>query len=128
MNTVVSSDDLVRRYIDAYNRFDIDAMCALLTPAIRFEHYASGALGAQASGLPAFRALAETGAALFTQREQRVTALRIDGHQAFAAIAFQGTLAAAVPGGPPAGTVLTMDGSSVFTFDQGRISKIIDSA
>jgi ketosteroid isomerase-like protein len=128
MHTGVSSDELVRRYIDAYNRFDIDAMCALLTPAIRFEHYTSGALAAEASGLSAFRALAETGAALFAQREQRLTALRIDGDHAFAAIAFQGTLAADVPGGPPAGTVLTMDGSSVFTFDQRRISKIVDRA
>ena len=124
--SIVTPEELIQSYIDAYNRFDIDAMCVLLTPAIRFEHYTNGELGAQASGLPAFRALAETGAALFAQREQRVTTLRIDGHHAFAAIAFQGKLAADVPGGPPAGTVFALDGRSEFTFDQGRISKIVD--
>lgn len=29
MHTGVSSDELVYLYIDAYKRFDIDAMCAL---------------------------------------------------------------------------------------------------
>ena len=127
MSTVAPAE-LINAYIDAYNRFDVDAMCALLTSDIRFEHYSNGQLGAQASGLRAFRLLAETGAALFAEREQRLTALSLDGSQANVEIAFQARLAADIPGGPPAGTVLTFNGSSVFTFDQGRISKIVDRA
>jgi hypothetical protein len=124
--SVATPEELVQSYIDAYNRFDLDAMCALLASDIRFEHYANGELGAQASGLREFRLLAETGAALFAEREQRITALRVDGSHADVDIAFTGKLAADVPGGPPAGTVLTLDGSSAFTFDQGCISKIVD--
>lgn len=128
MPSACGTEALIRAYIDAYNRFDLDAMCALLTPDIRFEHHADGELGAEASGLPAFRALAESGAALFADREQRITALRIDGQHAHADIVFRGTLAADVPGGPPAGTVLALNGISGFTFQHGRISMIIDRA
>jgi len=119
-------EELIHTYVDAYNRFDLDGMCALLASDIRFEHYANGDLGAQASGLREFRLLAETGAALFAEREQRVAAIRVDGKHASVAIAFTGKLAADIPGGPPAGTVLTFDGSSEFTFDEGCISKIVD--
>jgi len=123
---IATPEELIQSYIDAYNRFDLDGMCALLASDIRFEHHANGELAAQASGLAAFRALAETGAALFTDREQRIVALRTDGRHVRADIAFRGTLAAGLPGGAPAGTVLALDGSSEFTFDQGCISKIVD--
>ncbi len=126
--SIVTPEELIQSYIDAYNRFDLDAMCALLASDIRFEHYANGELGAQASGLREFRLLAETGAALFAERQQRITALRLDGSNATVDIAFQGKLAADIPGGPPAGTVLTFDGTSEFTFDAGYISKIVDRA
>jgi steroid delta-isomerase-like uncharacterized protein len=126
MTTTLGSEELISAYIDAYNRFDLDAMCALLSSDIRFEHHANGELGAEASGLSAFRALAETGAALFADREQRVMALKIDGRHARADIAFRGTLAADIPGGPPAGTVLALNGSSEFIVENGRISQIID--
>lgn len=101
-------------------------MCAQLTSSIRFEHYNNAELGAEASGLQEFRALAETGAALFAEREQRVTAVRIDGDQVVADIAFHGKLAADIPGGPSAGTVLTLNGTSEFTFADSGISHIID--
>lgn len=126
MPSACGTEELIRAYVDAYNRFDLDAMCALLTPDIRFEHHANGELGAEASGLPAFRALAETGAALFADRQQRITALRIDGRHVHADIAFRGTLAADVPGGPPAGTVLELKGNSTFALEHGRISTIFD--
>lgn len=126
MTSSTAPEALIKSYIDAYNRFDIDGMCALLTPAIRFEHYSDGALGAATSGLQEFRALAETGAALFAEREQRVTAVRIDGDQAVVEIAFHGKLAVDIPGGPSAGTVLTLNGTSEFTFADGAVSRIID--
>ena len=126
MTSAAGFEVLIRAYIDAYNRFDLDAMCALLSSDIRFEHHANGKLGAEASGLLAFRALAETGAALFADREQRVTALLIDGQHAHANIVFRGTLGADVPGGPQAGTVLALNGSSEFTCQDGCISQIID--
>jgi hypothetical protein len=48
------------------------------------------------------------------------------GGTAIASIAFRGVLAADIPGGPAAGTVLELDGESEFGFAGGRISRIID--
>lgn len=118
--------DLIDRYLAAYNAFDVEAMLAQLDPAIRFENYSNGALSAQATGIEAFRQLAEQSRALFSEREQRVTALTQDGGMLVAEIAWRGRLAADVPDGPPAGTLLEMRGRSEFAFGAGGIVRIVD--
>lgn len=118
--------DLIDRYLAAYNAFDIEAMLAQLDPAIRFENYADGRLSAQTAGIDAFRQLAEQSKALFSEREQRVTALRQDGEMLVAEIAWRGRLAADVPNGPAAGTLLEMSGRSEFAFGAGGIVRIVD--
>lgn len=123
---IATPEELIKSYIDAYNRFDLDAMCALLASNIRFEHHTNGELGVRTDGLHEFRQLAETGAAMFSERAQRITALRLDGNHAVAEIAFTGKFAKDIPGGPSAGTVVTLEGTSEFTFDDGGISRIID--
>jgi hypothetical protein len=118
--------DLIARYLAAYNAFDIEAMLAQLDPAIRFENYSGGQLSAETSGIEAFRQLAEQSKGLFSAREQRVTGLALEGETVVADIAWRGVLAADVPDGPPAGTVLEMSGRSEFSFGAGGITKIVD--
>ncbi|HZX77075.1 nuclear transport factor 2 family protein [Lysobacter sp.] len=117
---------LVARYVAAYNAFDVETMLSLLTPDVRFENHANGQLTASADGVDAFRALAEAAAVLFADREQRVTSLRVDGDGAVARIDYRGTLAADVPGGPGAGSVLELAGRTEFGFRDGRICRIVD--
>jgi hypothetical protein len=124
--TEAGQKDLVDRYLAAYNAFDIEAMLAQLDPAIRFENYSGGQLTADASGIEEFRRLAEQSKALFSEREQRVTGLAQRGATLVAEIAWRGRLAADVPGGPPAGTLLEMSGRSEFDFGDGGITKIVD--
>ncbi len=118
--------DLIDRYLAAYNAFDIEAMLAQLDPKLRFENHAGGQLTAETSGIEAFRQLAEQSKAMFSEREQRVTALAQEGEMLVAQIAWRGKLAADVPGGPPAGTVLEMTGRSEFAFGAGGILRIVD--
>ncbi|MEI2454708.1 MULTISPECIES: nuclear transport factor 2 family protein [Lysobacter] len=117
---------LIERYIAAYNAFDIDGMLATLAPQLRFENWSGGQLTAEADGIEAFRVLAEQGAQLFAQREQRVLDLRLDSARAEADIGYRGRLALDLPGGPPAGTVLELQGTSEFGFADGRIARIVD--
>jgi hypothetical protein len=124
--SIATPEELIRSYIDAYNRFDLDAMCALLASSIRFEHHTNGQLGVRTDGLHEFRQLAETGAAMFSERAQRITALRFDGDHAVAEVAFSGKFAKDIPGGPSAGTVVALAGTSEFTFEDGCIGTIID--
>jgi hypothetical protein len=118
--------DLIDRYLAAYNAFDIEAMLAQLDPAIRFENYSGGQLTADASGIEEFRRLAEQSTGLFVEREQRVTSLAQSGTMLVAEIAWRGRIAADIPGGPPAGTLLEMHGRSEFDFGPAGITKIVD--
>ena len=118
--------ELIERYLAAYNAFDIEAMLAQLEPGIRFENFAGGQLTAESSGIEAFRRLAEQSKGLFSEREQRVTGMAREGELLVAEIAWRGRLAADVPGGPPAGTLLEMQGRSEFAFGPAGILKIVD--
>lgn len=117
---------LIDRYINAYNAFDIEGMLALVSPDVRFENYSGDQLTAPANGVDEFRHLAERAKSLFSEREQRVISLEVNQDVAVAEIAFRGRLAADIPGGPAAGTILELQGKSQFSFRDGRITKIID--
>lgn len=118
--------DLVARYIDAYNAFDIDGMLAPLAPDVRFENWAGGQMTASSEGIDAFRGLAEQGKGMFSQREQRIASLAAHGDGLLARIDWRGTLAVDIPDGPQAGTELALSGESEFGFAGGRIVRIVD--
>lgn len=101
-------------------------MLTLLSPEVRFENYSDGKLTATADGIDEFRKLAEHAGNLFSEREQRITALERGEGTVIAQIAYRGRLAADIPGGPKAGTVMDLQGQSEFSFDGGKISRIID--
>lgn len=121
-----SEKDLIDRYLAAYNAFDIEGMLALLDPAVWFEHHAGGQLSAETTGIEAFRQLAEQSKGLFSEREQRLTGLARDGELLVADIAWRGRLAADIPDGPLAGTLIEMRGRSEFAFGAGGIVSIVD--
>ena len=124
--TKAEQRDLIARYVAAYNRFDVDGMLALVADDVRFEDASGGRVTASAAGAAEFRALAERAAGLFREREQRVVGVEFRGDTAVAAIAYRGVLAADVPGGPAAGTVLELAGESEFEFAGGRIRRLTD--
>jgi hypothetical protein len=71
--------DLIDRYIAACNRFDLDGMLGLLADDVRFENVSGGQVTASTSGVAEFPSLPERAAALFAEREQRVTGLEFRG-------------------------------------------------
>ncbi|HEU5437173.1 MAG TPA: nuclear transport factor 2 family protein [Telluria sp.] len=117
---------LIERYIAAYNAFDIDGMAAVLSPSIRFDNYAQGVKSHETAGIEAFRTLAQSSVAMFSQRRQNVLSLEFDPDRVIAAIVFNGTLAVDIPDGPKAGSEVAMEGRSEFTFEDGRIATIVD--
>ena len=118
--------DLVIDYIAAYNAFDLDGMAALLSRDIRFENHSDGALTARTEGLAAFRQLAGQSQAPFSPREQGVNGWATAEDAIAVDIAYTGTLARDIPGGPAAGTVLALKGRSEFGFADGKITRITD--
>ncbi|QJE02137.1 nuclear transport factor 2 family protein [Massilia forsythiae] len=119
---------VIQRYLDAYNAFDIERMLAQLADDVHFEDVSGGQVTATADGIDAFRRLAEQGCRLFSEREQRITALAFDGDTARVEIAWRGRFAVDVPGGPRAGTQAALQGRSEFTFDGLRIARLVDAS
>ncbi len=118
--------ELIDRYLVAYNSFDIEGLLELLSPEILFQNYSGDQLTAAASGIDEFRKLAEQSKSLFSEREQRITELQFGQDTATVGIAYRGRLAADIPNGPTAGTVIDLQGKSEFSFSGGQISRIVD--
>ncbi len=121
-----SMKHLIDRYLASYNAFDVDGMLSFLSNDVRFENYVGGQLTAATTGTAEFRQIAEQSKLLFSEREQRITGLEFGHDSAIATIAYRGTLAADIPNGPLAGTVLELQGESEFSFGNGKITKIVD--
>jgi len=117
---------VIQQYIAAYNAFDVEGMLNLLSPEVRFENWSGGQLTAAASGIEEFRQLAELAKTMFSEREQRITAVKQGADSVIVSIGYRGQLAVDIPDGPPAGTVLDMNGESEFAFDGRLISRIVD--
>ncbi len=122
----INQQQAIQNYIDAYNAFNVDGMLKLLSPDVRFENWAGGHLTAQASGMEEFRQLAEQAKSMFSEREQRITAVKQGADSVIVSIAYRGQLAVDIPDGPRAGTVLDLNGESEFAFDGHLISRIVD--
>lgn len=118
----------VVRYIDAYNAFDVQAMVGCLTHDIHFVNRSGTDVAMETQGIDAFRDLAAQGAAVFSQRRQRVTnAIVAPGH-ATVEIDYQATVAVDLPNGWTAGQVISLRGVSLFTLRDDRIAVLIDIA
>jgi steroid delta-isomerase-like uncharacterized protein len=117
---------LIEAYIDAYNGFDIEGMLATLSDDVRFEHHAGDQLAVATDGKAEFEKLARVGAAMFASRRQAVVEMKDEDGTVFVTIDFHGEVAEDIPGGPGAGTVVEMRGSSEFGFAGGRICRVID--
>src|ERR1700758_3536155 len=59
---------LIDRYIDAYNRIDVDAMLATMHSEVIFENYTAGVLSVRTISAQELRHLAESSRYLFSAR------------------------------------------------------------
>lgn len=124
MNT--EPEQLVRAYIEAYNRFDLAGMLACLSEDIHFENITNGQTDLELFGKENFSAQAQQAAALFAERRQTIEHLTLTDDQAMAEIHFTGKIATDVPQGPKAGQIIDLKGKSLFTFRNGQIVHLQD--
>lgn len=122
----LSPEDVIDRYISAYNSFDVLGMLSTLSPDVRFEHYVGDERTSESSGLDDFRRLAEHAVTLFTEREQHITGMKFGKNTVTAQIEYRGRLALDLPDGPLAGDIVELCGTTEFTFHKRKISRIVD--
>ena len=67
-----TKEKIIKKFVEAYNSFDIDTMLLLLHPEVQFKNISGGEVNAQISGKDEFEKLARQSATLFKQREQKI--------------------------------------------------------
>jgi hypothetical protein len=117
---------LIDRYIDAYNRLDVEGMLATLHPQVSFENVTAGVTTVRTHGIEEFRRLAQGTLPLFARRRQ--TVIRYSEHNGVAdvGIAFEGVFALDLPNGARAGQAIALEGRSEFRVHDGLLIHIAD--
>ena len=123
-----SAPAIVARYIDAYNRMDVQAMLDCLSSDVRFVNRSNGEITNETHGIEAFRALAEQGVQLFAEREQTILDCIAIEDRAAVRIGYRAKVKADLPNGWKAGQEIEMTGTSFFTISEGKISEVIDAS
>ena len=77
-------------------------------------------------GIDAFRTLAQASAAMFSSAARTCCRSNSIPGQVIATIVFSGVLAVDMPDGPAKGSEVAMEGSSTFTFEEGKIRTVVD--
>ena len=119
---------IVARYIDAYNRMNVQAMLDCLSGEVRFINRSNGETTNETHGIEAFRALAEQGVQLFAEREQTILDCIAIDDRAAVRIGYRAKVKTDLPNGWKAGQEVKMTGTSFFMISEGKISEVIDAS
>ena len=119
---------IVARYIDAYNRMNVQAMLDCLSGDVRFINRSNGETTNETQGIEAFRALAEQGVQLFAEREQTILDCIAIDDRAAVRIGYRAKVKTDLPNGWKAGQEIEMTGTSFFMISEGKISEVIDAS
>ncbi|MCP8897661.1 nuclear transport factor 2 family protein [Shinella daejeonensis] len=119
---------IVARYIDAYNRMNVQAMLDCLSVDVRFINRSNGETTNETHGIEAFRALAEQGVQLFAEREQTILDCIAIDDRAAVRIGYRAKVKTDLPNGWKAGQEIEMTGTSFFMISEGKISEVIDAS
>ncbi|HEY0048143.1 MAG TPA: nuclear transport factor 2 family protein [Pyrinomonadaceae bacterium] len=117
---------LVKTYVQAYNRFDVEAMLSVLHDEIVFENISDGELTLEIKGIEAFRNQAEQAAKFFAERTQEIEDFVFSDQGCEVNIDYRGIIAADLPNGLKTGDEIKLKGKSIFRFADDKISKIQD--
>ena len=119
---------IVARYIDAYNRMNVQAMLDCLSGDVRFINRSNGETTNETHGIEAFRALAEQGVQLFAEREQTILDCIAIDNRAAVRIGYRAKVKTDLPNGWKAGQEVKMTGTSFFMISEGKLSEVIDAS
>ncbi|MBB3111294.1 hypothetical protein FHS18_003362 [Paenibacillus phyllosphaerae] len=120
------SRDIIEKYIEAYNSFNIESMVVLLHQDILFRNISNGETTTEIRGIQAFRALAEQSSTLFSSRSQIITDYSAINDIVEVSIDYEGVLAVDFPNGLKSGDTLRLKGMSKFQIIEGMIALIED--
>ncbi len=118
--------EIIGRYVEAYNRLDVDGMLRDADAAIVFENISNGEANMRTAGIEELRKQAEESKRYFAERRQVITGIRFAEEEVEAEIVFTGLLAADFPDGFKAGDKVWLRGKTIFRFKDDKLIGITD--
>jgi hypothetical protein len=125
---IYSKEELVKKFIAAYNLYDIESMLSLLHHDVQFKNIANGEVDAQTVGIDEFEKLARQSVSLFKEREQKIISLKEINNKLNVFIQYRAILAMDLPHGLKRGDCIDMQGKSEYSFKDGLIFSIVDES
>jgi len=122
----MDQEQVVKKYTDAYNTFDIDSMLSLMSDNVKFTNISGGEINVQSSGKHELEKLARQFAEFFKARKQSLKSMNIISEKVILGIDFTAVLAKDMPNGLKAGDKISLTGTSEFIIKDGIIESIID--
>lgn len=117
---------IIRRYITAYNTFDVDGMLGVLSNKVNFQNVQNGEVTAQTNGIDEFEQLARQSIDLFSERSQTIERVEECDNFTRLYVKYYGKIAEDLPNGMSAGEVIQLQGISEIEFTGERIASIRD--
>lgn len=118
--------EIIEKYIEAYNSFDIEKMIFDMHNNVRFENISNGEITLTTNGIVELKNQAEQTKQYFTEREQRITNIDINNDIVEIDIDYKGILAIDFPNGLKAGDKIELKGKSIFKFKDNKIIELKD--
>jgi steroid delta-isomerase-like uncharacterized protein len=118
--------EMIKKYVSAYNHFDIDGMLECFADECIFKSVSGGRCTVTCNGKSQLRELAAQSAAYFLERTQQITNWIISDSQATIEVQYRAVLKRDLPNGLKAGEELSLLGVSIFRFDGDKITELTD--
>ncbi|WP_299767706.1 nuclear transport factor 2 family protein [uncultured Dokdonia sp.] len=118
--------EVIKSYMTAYNGFDVEGMLKNLSPNVIFKNSTNETVDLVTNGIDEFKIQAEKATSYFSNREQKIINAIQENESITIDIDYTGTLAIDLPNGLKEGTILEMQGKSIFRFEGIQIIEIND--
>ena len=119
---------IIKRYVKAYNHFDIDRMMADMDDDVKFENIAEGVVTLSLEGKEALKDQAGNAKNLFKKRKQTITHYSFGKDYAEIRVNYSAIVAVDLPEGLKSGDSLELKGRSIFMFKDNKIIELKDIA
>ena len=126
LGMVTALPDVLRRYLQAYNAMDLDALLATVSDDVTFEHLSNTSEPTRTVGKAELATLARQSVQVFSSRCQTVVDAVVEPQRVALRVDFEATVAIDLPNGWKAGQRLELRGASFFTLRDALICKIVD--
>lgn len=121
-----NQQEIVEKYAEAFNAYDVDAMLQFVHPDVVFKNVVGGETNAIITGIDEFRKVSEQAKSYYSERCEQITGLESVGEITTVNIEFEGMLAVDSANGRKAGSIDKGTGRTVYEFLNGKIFRMTD--